>query len=140
MAKEPKVTCPVCQAGTKESEMVPEATAGTRICYRCAQYLDPEKDGKDYGLFMVRTETRENGLRRAFLRPRGFWSDAIEVNETEDYFASYEAKKTVLKQSVSWSTGGTDGTVDEIRAAENFARAMDHAVMLAKTWKTERQG
>lgn len=138
--EEPKDACPVCQAETKESEMIPEAMAGARMCYRCAHYLSPEKGGKDHGLFMVREETRDKGLRRAFLRPRGFWSDAIEVHETEDYFASYEAKKTVLKQTVNWSTGGTDGTVDEIRAAENFARAMDHAVMLAKIWKMERQG
>ena len=133
---EPKVTCPVCQAEEKASRFMP----GIEMCTTCWQCLAPDVGGTDHGLFMVRTETRDNGLRRAFLRPRGFWSDAIEVGETEDYFASYEAKKTVIKQSVSWSTGGTDGTVDEIRAAENFARAMDHAVMLAKTWKMERQG
>ena len=140
MAKEPKVTCPVCQAKTKESEMIREATVGARICFRCAQYLDPAKDGTDHGLFMVRIETRDNGLRRAFLRPRGFWSDAIEVGETEDIWASHETGKKVVKQTISWGSGGTDGTVDEIRAAENFARAMDHAVMLAKIWKTEHQG
>ena len=136
----PKVTCPVCQAETKESKMIPEAMAGARMCYRCAHYLAPEKGGTDHGLFMDQIEVRDKGLRRSTIRPRGFWSDAIEVNEREDYFASYEAKKMIVKQDVSWSTGGTDGTVDEIRAAENFARAMDHAVMLAKTWKMERQG
>jgi len=79
----PKVTCPVCQAETKESKMIPEAMAGARMCYRCTHYLAPEKGGTDHGLFMVQIE---------------------------------------------------------VRAAENLARAMDHAVMLAKTWKMEGQG
>ena len=143
--EEPKVACPVCRAETKESEMIPEAMAGARMCYRCAHYLAPEKGGTDHGAFMVRIETRDDGLRRAFIRPRGFWSDAVEVHETEDYWASHEAGKKVIKHEVRWGTGGCDGTHDEIRVghfdsyAENFARAMDHAVMLAKIWKMERQ-
>ena len=81
---EQKVTCPVCQAETKETEMIPEAMAGARMCYRCAHYLAPEKGGIDHGAFMIRIETRDDGLRRAFIRPRGFWSDTVEVHETED--------------------------------------------------------
>src|SRR3989304_4916934 len=52
----PKVTCPVCQAETKESKMIPEAMADARMCYRCAYYLAPEKGGTDHGLFMVPIE------------------------------------------------------------------------------------
>lgn len=61
----------------------------------------------------------------------------------EDIHHSYNAETKEVEKSwnvrVSWGSGGTDGTVDEIRAAENFGRAMDHAVMLAKIWRMERQ-
>ena len=138
--EEPRVTCPVCGATEKEKDYQPEAG----MCSRCWQYLSPEAGGEDHGLFMIRTETRDdqNGRRLAFIRPRGYWSETIEVRErlrpsynpdTKEYEKSWTVE-------VSWGSGGTDGTVDEIRAAENFARAMDHAVMLAKTWKMERQG
>ena len=130
--KEPTTDCPVCKAETKVSEL-----EGKTMCFHCATYL--EHGGTDHGLFMIRIETRDKGLRRAFLRPRGFWSDAVEVHETEDYWKTHETGKLAIKSEVRWSCGGTDGTVDEIRTAENFARAMDHAVMLAKIWKMERQ-
>ena len=138
---EPKVTCPVCQAEEKASRFMP----GIEMCTTCWQCLAPDVGGTDHGAFMVRIETRDDGLRRAFVRPRGFWSDAVEVHETEDYWASHKAGKKVIKHKVRWATGGCDGTHDEIRVghfdsyAENFARAMDHAVMLAKIWKMERQ-
>src|SRR3990170_1001756 len=106
--EEPRVTCPVCGATEKEKDYKPEA----RMCYRCAHYLAPEKGGIDHGAFMIRIETRDDGLRRAFIRPRGFWSDTVEVHETEDYWASHKAGKKVIK----------------------------HEVMIAKAWKMERQG
>ncbi len=136
--EEPKVPCPVCQAETKASEL-----ADAPMCSYCATYLT--NGGTDHGNFMVRIETRDNGQRRAFLRPRGFWSDAVEVHETEDYFASHAAGKAVIKYEVRWGCGGTDGTHAQIRLgqfdsyAENFARAVDHAVMLAKSWQIERE-
>lgn len=137
-AEEPMVACPVCQAETRASELV-----DAPMCSYCATYLT--NGGTDHGTFMVRIETRDNGLRRAFLRPRGFWSDAVEVHETEDYFASLETGKQVIKHEVRWGCGGTDETHAQIRVgqfnsyAENFARAIDHAVMLAKSWQIERE-
>ncbi len=79
MARESTVTCPVCGDTEKEKEYKPEIG----MCSRCWQYLSPEAGGKDHGLFMIRTEARDdqNGRRLAFIRPRGFWSEVVEVRE-----------------------------------------------------------
>ncbi len=136
--EEPKVTCPVC--GDTEKESAYDVARG--MCSRCWDYLAPENGGKDHGLFMVRTRIRDDrdGRREAQIRPRGFWSGTIEVFESIDHSYNPETKQIekTWKVRVSWGTGGTDGTVDDIRAAENFTRAMDHAVMLAKIWRMDR--
>ena len=139
MAEEPKVPCPVCKAEEKASRFMP----GIEMCSTCWQYLAPEVGGKDHELFMLRIRIRDeqDGRRMAEIRPRGFWSGTIEVNERTDL--SYDAEtKTAVKTwtvRISWGSGGTDGTLDEIQTVENFTRAMDHAVMLAKIWKMERK-
>ena len=136
---EPRVTCPVC--GDTEKESSYEKANG--MCSRCWRFLAPEAGGTDHGLFMIQIRVKEEqtGRRMAEIRPRGFWSGTIEVHEDTSHTYNGETK-TVEKNwevRISWGCGGTDGTVDEIRQAENFARAMDHAVMLAKIWKMERQ-
>jgi len=136
MAEEPKVTCPVCGATEKEKDY----NAENGMCSRCWWYLAPEAGGVDHGLFMIKVQTYDDGLRYAEIRPRGFWSGTIEVRERID--RSYDSETKMRVESwevrVSWGAGGTDGTLDEIRTAENFTRSMDHAVMLAKIWKMQR--
>jgi len=138
-ADEPKVTCPVCGATEKEKDYKPEIG----MCSRCWWYLAPEAGGTDHGLFMLRIQIRDDqdGRRMAEIRPRGFWSGTIEVSEDIQHSYNPETKEVEKNWNVrvSWGSGGTDGTVDDIRAAENFTRAMDHAVMLAKIWKMERK-
>lgn len=136
--EEPKVTCPVCGATEKEKDYIPE----NGMCSRCWWYLAPEADGVDHGLFMIKVQTYNDGLRYAELRPRGFWSGTIEVRERIDHSYDSETKMRVESWGVrvSWGAGGTDGTLDEIRTAENFTRSMDHAVMLSKIWKMQRNG
>jgi hypothetical protein len=143
--EEPKVTCPVCGDTEKEKDYKPEIG----MCSRCWDYLSPEAGGTDHGQFMVRIRIRDDqdGKRMAEIRPRGFWSGTIEASE--DIHHSYNAETKEVEKNwhvrISWGSGGTDGTHDEIRPgqfnsyAENFTRAMDHAVMLAKIWKMERQ-
>jgi hypothetical protein len=137
--EEPKVTCPVCGDTEKEKDYKPEIG----MCSRCRDYLSPKRGGMDYGLFMLRTETwdDQNGRRIASIRPRGFWSGTIEVREQLRHAYNPDTKEIEKSWEVeiSWGSGGTDGTLDQVQAAENFIRAMDHAVMLAKTWRTERQ-
>ena len=145
MDQEPRVTCPVCG----DTEKASSYNAKNGMCSRCWEYLSPEAGGTDHGVFMVRIRTRDerNGRRMAEIRPRGFWSAQIEVNERVDHSYDPETKdiNKTWKVEVSWGCGGTDGTRDEIvpgqfqSYAENFANAMDHAVMLAKIWKMERQ-
>ena len=135
---EPRVPCPVC--GDTEKESSYEKVNG--MCSRCWDYLAPEAGGTDHGLFMIRIRTKnDEGRRMAEIRPRGFWSGTIEVHE--DIQHTYNGETKTVEKSwdfrVTWGCGGTDGTVDAIRTAENFARAMDHAVMLAKIWKMERK-
>lgn len=133
----PKVPCPVCKAEERESEYKPELG----MCWKCYSFLAPERGGKDHGLFMVVTEEEAGtgNIRLARIRPRGFWSDVVEVRERRNFWDAKPGEPAKYDMDVRWSTGGTDGTVDSIRAAENFARALDHAIMLAKIWKTERQ-
>jgi hypothetical protein len=136
--EEPKVTCPVCGDTEKEKDYKPDIG----MCSRCRDYLSPERGGKDHGLFMIRVRPIDNsGRRDAEIRPRGFWSGTIEVREQLRH--SYNADTKEIEKSweveISWGSGGTDGTLDKVQAAENFTRAMDHAVMIAKTWRTERQ-
>ena len=139
MAEEPKVPCPVCKAEEKASRFMP----GIEMCSTCWQYLAPDIGGTDYGLFMVKVQRHQydDNVRFAEIRPRGFWSGIIDVREGINLSYNLETKKTEKEWTVrvSWGSGGTDGTVDDIRAAENFTRAMDHAVMLAKIWKMERK-
>jgi ribosomal protein L37E len=137
--EEPRITCPVC--GDTEKESSYEKDHG--MCSRCWWFLSPEAGGKDHGLFMIRVRVKEeeSGRRMAEIRPRGFWSGTIEVHE--DIQHTYNGETKMVDKSwdfrVTWGCGGTDGTLDAIRTAENFVRAMDHAVMLAKIWKMERQ-
>jgi len=135
---EPKVTCPVCGATEKEKDYKPEIG----MCSRCWWYLAPEAGGTDHGLFMIRIRTKDDdGRRMAEIRPRGFWSAMIEVHEDIQHPYNAETKEVEKNWNVrvSWGSGGADGTLDDLRAAENFTRAMDHAVMLAKIWKMERK-
>ena len=132
---EPKVACPVCQAETKASELT-----DAPMCSYCATYLT--NGGTDHGNFMVRVRTVDDtGRRMAEIRPRGFWSDAIEIRERLDHRYNVDTKEIDLSWEVeiSWGSGGNDGTRSSIEASENFTRAMDHAVMLAKSWRMERQ-
>ncbi len=136
--EEPRVTCPVCGDAEKTSSY----NAENGMCSRCWDYLAPVNGGKDHGLFMIRIKTKDDaGRRYAEIRPRGFWSGTIEVHE--DIQHTYIGETHTVEKSwnvrVTWGCGGTDGTVEDIQAAENFTRAMDHAVMLAKIWKMERQ-
>ena len=136
--EEPRVTCPVC--GDTEKESSYEKDHG--MCSRCWWFLSPESGGKDHGLFMIRIRTKDDdGRRMAEIRPRGFWSGTIEVHEDIQHSYNHETSEAEKKWNVrvTWGCGGTDGTIDEIQTAENFTRAMDHAVMLAKIWKMERQ-
>jgi ribosomal protein L37E len=137
--EEPRVTCPVC--GDTEKESSYEKDHG--MCSRCWWFLAPEAGGRDHGLFMIRVRVKEeeSGRRMAEIRPRGFWSGTIEVHEDIQHTYNHEtqAAEKNWNMRVTWGCGGTDGTVDDIQAAENFTRAMDHAVMLAKIWKMERQ-
>lgn len=136
--EEPRVTCPVC--GDTEKESSYEKDHG--MCSRCWWFLAPEAGGTDHGLFMIRIRTKnDEGRRMAEIRPRGFWSGTIEVHEDIQHTYNHETREAERNWNmrVTWGCGGTDGTVDDIRAAENFTRAMDHAVMLAKIWKMERQ-
>jgi hypothetical protein len=135
---EPRVTCSVC--GDTEKESSYEKDHG--MCSRCWWFLAPEAGGVDHGLFMIRVRTKDDhGRRMAEIRPRGFWSGTIEVHE--DIQHSYNGETKMVDKSwdfrVTWGCGGMNGTLDAIQTAENFVRAMDHAVMLAKTWKMERQ-
>ncbi|MBE0568411.1 MAG: hypothetical protein IH577_01885 [Deltaproteobacteria bacterium] len=141
-AEEPRVTCPVCGDTEKAS-----SNEGNGMCSRCWDYLSPVAGGTDHGVFMVRVRTSDDGRRSAEIRPRGFWSGTIEVRERIDHSYIPETKEIQKdwKVDVSWGSGGTDGTHDEIvpgqfqSYAENFANAMYHAVNLAKLWKMERQ-
>jgi hypothetical protein len=71
------------------------------------------------------------------IRPRGFWSDIVEVNERVTFWGNPAGTWTV---KVSWGSGGEDGTLDELRTAGNFAIAVNHAVQVATYWKCERIG
>lgn len=142
-AEEPRVTCPVCG----DTEKASSYNAQKQMCSRCWEYLSPEVGGTDHGVFMVRIQTRDDGRRSAEIRPRGFWSACIEVREMTDISYNDDTREVTkkIRVEVSWGSGGTDGTHDEIGPgqfksyAENFANAMDHAVNLAKLWMMERQ-
>jgi len=138
---DPRTTCPVCG----DTEKTSDYNVDVGMCSKCLWFLDPTRGGVDHGNFMVRVSAPHDGptagVRFAEIRPRGFWSGIIEVHENINHV--YNDKiKTVEKNwdvRVSWGSGGTDGTQDSIRAAENFTRAMDYAVMLARLWKMQRQ-
>jgi hypothetical protein len=142
-AEEPRVTCPVCG----DTEKASSYNAQKQMCSRCWDYLSPEAGGTDHGVFMMRVRTSDDGRRSVEIRPRGFWSGTIEVRERIDhtYLSDTKEIQKSWKVEVSWGSGGTDGTHDEIvpgqfqSYAENFANAMDHAVNTAKLWRMERQ-
>ena len=138
-AQEEKVTCPVCKAEVKVSSMYDDI-GGRRMCGHCSGYLAPERGGSDFGFFMTRIEKRDSvdGERRAFYRPRGYWSDAIEVTERKqpEWGATMSFRWEV---DVRWGSGGHDGSIDDLEAAEMFQNALAHAILIAKTWKMERQ-
>ncbi|MCL5966907.1 MAG: hypothetical protein M1550_06890 [Deltaproteobacteria bacterium] len=106
MPEEPKVTCPVCGDTEKEKDYRPE----TGMCSRCRDYLAPERGGVDHGRFMIRTKTwdGQNGRRIASIRPRGFWSETIEVREQLRH--SYNPDTKDIEKSWEYSTPARDGS------------------------------
>jgi hypothetical protein len=129
-AEVPMVVCPKCGAEEKEAEFKPERG----MCWKCWSYLAPEVGGKDDGTVMERVRVGFEGCRRMVIRPRGFWGDMVEVHESISRWSG----KEVWEVKVTWSSGGSDGTLDELRTAGNFAIAVNHAVHVATTWKCER--
>jgi len=107
------------------------------MCYRCWAFLAPEVGGTDDGVLMEKIRVDSEGCRRLQIRPRGFWGEIVEVNERVKFWGNPEGTWTV---NVTWGSGGTDGTLDELRSARNFAIAVNHAVQVAMRWKCERVG
>jgi len=138
--QEPAVNCPVCKAEVKVSSMYDDI-GGRRMCGYCASYLAPERGGTDFGFFMMRITQREDEARerRAEYRPRGYWSDAIEVTEQRRPEWTEGETKFRWDVDVRWGSGGHDGSLSDIEAAEMFQNALAHAILIAKTWKMERQ-
>jgi len=130
-ANEPRVKCPKCGDVEKESEYKVERG----MCWRCWSYLSPKVGGKDEGFYMERVRTDSEGCRHMQIRPRGFWSEMVSVEERVTFWGNPAGTWTV---NVSWGSGGTDGTLDEIRTASNFAIAVSHVVQVATKWKCER--
>jgi len=130
-AEVPMVTCPKCGNKEKETEFSQERG----MCCRCWSYLAPEVGGTDHGVLMEKVHTGTEGCRSMRIRPRGFCGDIVEVNERVSYWGDPKGKWTV---SVTWGSGGKDGTLDELRSAANFCIAVAHAVQVATAWKVGR--
>ena len=116
------------------------------MCSRCWEYLAPEAWRNGPRSLHGADSGRGRQEWKAYARRSGradFGRVQIEVNEDVSTTLDSETKdiNKTWKVEVSWGCGGTDGTRDEIvpgQSAENFANAIDHAVMLAKIWKMER--
>lgn len=126
-----KTRCPVCGS----MEIVEE---GKDMCIRCFWYLSPNIKGIDYGNFMTKEHVFSDECRMMEIRPRGFWSDAIKIHEDINIFRKNDWEEKISIH-LNWSSGGTDGTLDDIKCALNFADALKHAIVIAETWKNERE-
>ena len=63
------------------------------------------------------------------IKPQGFWSSVVKVYSSRDILNDKENPATVR-----WGAGGTDGSVDELEAAQNFAKALEYAVQFAREY------
>jgi hypothetical protein len=70
----------------------------------------------------------------ARIKPKGFWSDVVSVYQSQELWAHVWKDPTV-----SWSSGGQDGTVPMEQMIDNFVEALIRAKEIAQDWKKERE-
>ena len=78
----------------------------------------------------IEIEKINKGMRSAFIKPQGFWSKShIRVYQGDDYGTS-----VWVSPQIGWGSGGTDGSLSSIEAAESHAQALLRAVEIAREW------
>lgn len=73
----------------------------------------------------------EEGERRRYasVHPAGFWTDVVKVNQSKSW-----EDGTWSEIEISWSAGGTDGSLSGIGLADSFIHALNHAKNIAEGW------
>lgn len=67
--------------------------------------------------------------KSARIKPKGFWSDMVRVSQTTSFRdGAWEDPE------ISWSCGGTDGTLSNLEATQYFINALVRAQEIAKEW------
>jgi hypothetical protein len=69
--------------------------------------------------------------RFAAIQPLGFWSEVVKVHQSNGRHGEPGWADPV----VSWSSGGTDGTVTGNALTDNFIEALNHAKAIADEWR-----
>lgn len=71
----------------------------------------------------------DNG-KSARIRPKGFWSEPVQVDQDMDI----RTMKLKEQPKIRWSIGGEDDTVSHAELVSNFIEALKEALLIREEW------